>query len=192
MRGVRLTAFNGAIRLERQGALQIFDDMAVRRALAISARHRDSARRSCSHRAKPVRSVLIIVGYMKRGAYQLDAKSRDETEQSNRAARVPTVPFSKCLLTIRDAALRLGVSPSTLYDWLSKSDYGLFVLRGQRVDIRYFQGGRRGQGRIRIEAEEVERVLELMRVQPQSLPERRAPLRKHTLPGIYVKLGRPA
>ena len=95
------------------------------------------------------------------------------------------------LLSVREAAKRLGITPATLYDWLSKADFGLFILRGQRVDIRYFQGGAGGQGRIRIEAEEVERIKELMRVPQQFVPERCAPIPSTTYPGIYVKPGRP-
>src|SRR5438034_1448548 len=52
---------------------------------------------------------------------------------------------------------------ATLYDWLQQSDQGLFVLRGQPVTIAYGQGGPQGQGRIRIAAREVARLLDLLR-----------------------------
>lgn len=95
------------------------------------------------------------------------------------------------LLTAASAAVRLGLSVSTFYDWLGRSRIGTLEIRGQRVAINYLQGGARGQGRIRIEAREVERLRDLMRVRPQSVPvRRRAPL-PHSWPGINVPLGRP-
>jgi len=95
------------------------------------------------------------------------------------------------LLTVREAARRLGIQPETLYDWLSRSDYGLFEIRGQRVTVEYFQGGPRGQGNIRIEAAEVARLKELMRVKPMAPPSRRPPILRRQFPGINVKLGLP-
>jgi hypothetical protein len=95
------------------------------------------------------------------------------------------------LLSTTDAARRLGISRAGLYDWLSRSDAGKFILRGQPVTIDYFQTGAKGQGRIKIEAREVERLKELMRVHPRpSRPRRPAP-RPQFYPGITVKLGYP-
>jgi transposase-like protein len=95
------------------------------------------------------------------------------------------------LLTVKEAAHRLGVGRATLYDWLGQSDHGRLVIRGQPVTIDYLQGGPRGQGRIRIAATEVDRLQESMRVRPQAAPTRRPPLRQDALPGITVRLGRP-
>jgi hypothetical protein len=95
------------------------------------------------------------------------------------------------LLSAQKAARQLGLAPSTLYDWLGRSDRGLLVIRGRPVTIDYLQGGARGQGRIRIEANEVARLKELMRVRPQCIISRAAPVRQHIFPGITVPLGRP-
>jgi hypothetical protein len=95
------------------------------------------------------------------------------------------------LLTAREAARRLGVSPPTLYAWLGLSDRGLLVIHGAPVTIDYFQSGPAGQGRIRLEAAEVERVRGLMRVRPQPVIPRRPPVRRDAFPGITVPLGRP-
>ena len=95
------------------------------------------------------------------------------------------------LLSVRDAACRLGIQPTTLYDWLSRADYGLFIVRGQQVSIAYYQGGQSGQGRIRIEASEVERLKDLMRVRSMRTPPRRPAIRRDKFPGIHVQLGRP-
>jgi hypothetical protein len=95
------------------------------------------------------------------------------------------------LLAAREAARRLGMTVTTLYDWLGRSRHGLLEIRGQPVAITYFQGGAKGQGRIRIPAAEVERVLELMRVQPRAVPQRAPPIRLAHFPGITVTLGRP-
>jgi len=80
---------------------------------------------------------------------------------------------------------------STLYSWLGLSDYGLLVIRGKTVSIHYYQGGPRGQGRIRIAAQEVERIKELMRVHPQRLRQRRPRRNQDAYPGIVVTLGLP-
>lgn len=109
--------------------------------------------------------------------------------QSSFAPRVRDV--SEELLTPRQAAARLGITVTTLYDWLGQSDHGLLRIRGELVTIRYFQGGPQGQGRIRIEAAEVERILESMRVHPQVIRIRRPPIRRTLYPGITVPLGRP-
>ena len=65
------------------------------------------------------------------------------------------------------------------------------MIRGQPVTIEYFQGGPRGQGRIKIEAGEIERLKDLMRVRPNSAPQRPSPVQRAVYPGITVKLGRP-
>jgi hypothetical protein len=96
------------------------------------------------------------------------------------------------MLTPRQAAARLGVTATTLYDWLGRSRRGLFVLRGRPGVIEFFQTGARGQGRIRIAAREVERVQELMRVPVDPHRVRRPPVRRDRFPGITVPLGRPA
>jgi hypothetical protein len=95
------------------------------------------------------------------------------------------------LLTTREAAHRLGVTVTTLYGWLGLSDVNALVIRGRPVTIQYLQGGPRGQGRIRIATDEVERLLELMRVIPSSPKTRREPSRRVHFPGITVPLGRP-
>lgn len=94
-------------------------------------------------------------------------------------------------LTAQQAAKELGISVLTFYDWLAQSDRGEFVLRGNAVEIKYFQGGRRGQGRIRIERNEIKRIKEEMRVKPQMRFQRRQPTKFEQFPGIKVPLGRP-
>jgi hypothetical protein len=96
------------------------------------------------------------------------------------------------LLTTQQAAQRLGVAPASLYDWLSKSNAGTLLIRGQPVTIDYLQGGPKGQGRIMIEAHEIERLKELMRVRANSIPLRKPSTpRAVNYPGITVKLGLP-
>lgn len=95
------------------------------------------------------------------------------------------------LLTVAQAAERLGVRPTTLYDWLSQSDYGLLNVRGRRIVVNYLQGGPKGRGRIRIAASEVERLKESLRVVPCALSVRPAPQLRRSYPGITVPLGRP-
>jgi hypothetical protein len=99
--------------------------------------------------------------------------------------------MSEEFLTAQEAAGRLGIAVASLYDWLGQSDRGLLVIRGQPVTIDYLQGGAQGQGRIRIEAGEVERLQNLMRVRPQPRLPRRPPSRQCSFPGITVPLGRP-
>ena len=95
------------------------------------------------------------------------------------------------LLSVREGARRLGVTPTTLYDWLGRSDRGLLVIRGKPHTVGYFQGGPAGQGRIQIEAREIERLQDAMRVIPcASAPSRVNRLTK-AFPGITVRLGRP-
>lgn len=95
------------------------------------------------------------------------------------------------LLTAAAAAARLGVTVTTFYDWLGRSRIGDFEIRGQRVTIDYLQGGGKGQGRIRIEAREVDRLRELMRVRPQTVVIRAPSVKQTAWPGIHVPLGRP-
>jgi transposase-like protein len=99
--------------------------------------------------------------------------------------------MSDALLNVRESAQRLGIAPSQLYAWLRQSDRGEFVLRGQHVTIEYFQGGPRGQGRIRIHPREIDRLNGLMQVSPREMQRRRPPLRRDMFPGISVPLGRP-
>lgn len=95
------------------------------------------------------------------------------------------------LLSSEQAARRLGICALTLYDWLGQSDVGEFVIQGQPVTIDYYQGGRRGPGRIKIDAQEIERLLLLMRVTPRTTYARKRPERKTILQHITTKLGRP-
>jgi hypothetical protein len=94
-------------------------------------------------------------------------------------------------LTTRQAAQRLGIARASLYSWLAQSNAGTFVLHGRPVTIDCLQSGANGQGRIRIEAREVERLKELMRVQPHLAPRRRPSTNRHHYPGIHTPLGRP-
>jgi hypothetical protein len=95
------------------------------------------------------------------------------------------------LLTSKEAARRLGVSVSQFYEWLRLSNAGELRFCGHAVTIDYFQGGPKGQGRIRIDAAEVERLLEFMRVRPRTLPIRKPIVRHPVYPGITAELGRP-
>jgi hypothetical protein len=94
-------------------------------------------------------------------------------------------------LTARQAADRLGVKVTTFYAWLGESDRGLFMLRGEPVTIAYFQSGRQGQGRIRIECHEVERLRAFMLVKPKRTHVRRPPVLQEKFPYITARLGRP-
>jgi hypothetical protein len=91
----------------------------------------------------------------------------------------------------REAASRLGMAVTSLYDLLSQSDQGTLVIRGQPATIAYYQGGPRGQGRIKLDPNEIDRIKGLMRVQPRQPRQRSAPLRASAFPGIHVPLGRP-
>jgi hypothetical protein len=95
------------------------------------------------------------------------------------------------MLTPKQAAARLGVTATTLYDWLGRSRRGLFVLRGQPVTVEFYQTGAQGQGRILLPAREVGRLKELMRVPVEPTRTRRPPVRRDPFPGITVPLGRP-
>ena len=99
--------------------------------------------------------------------------------------------MSDDLLTAAEAARRLGISVTTFYDWAGKSRIGELEIRGQRVTIDFFQGGPRGQGRIRLGAREVERLREFMRVRPRAVEIRLPPVKQIHWPGIHVPLGRP-
>ncbi|HVX63811.1 MAG TPA: DNA-binding protein [Pirellulales bacterium] len=95
------------------------------------------------------------------------------------------------LLSAQESARRLGISVSSFYDWLNQSDRGEFAIRGEPVTINYFQTGRKGQGRILLESDEVQRLKDLFRVRPRKAAVRRQPTRPRSFPGITVKLGRP-
>lgn len=94
-------------------------------------------------------------------------------------------------LSTNEAARRLGITRATMYQWLTESDAGTLLIRGQPVTIDYFQAGSKGQGRIKVEAREVERLRGLMRVRPRPVRERRPPTRRRHYPGITVELGNP-
>ena len=94
-------------------------------------------------------------------------------------------------LSSNHTAKRLGISRTTLYDWLSQSDSGCFVICGVPVSINYYQTGRRGQGRIQIEAAEIERLLSLMKVSPNPKQLLRTTRKKASLTHITATLGRP-
>lgn len=95
------------------------------------------------------------------------------------------------ILTPQQAAGLLGITTTTLYDWLGRSRRGLLVLRGRSVAVEFFQTGANGQGRIRIPAREVERLKDLMRVPVEPVRDRRPPVRRDRFPGITAPLGRP-
>ena len=99
--------------------------------------------------------------------------------------------MSGVLLSPKQASEHLGIAVATLYDWLGQSDWGVLQIRGQPATIGYYQGGPRGQGRIRIDELEVERIRELMRVIPQAPHKANSPLVRDRFPGIKVPLGRP-
>lgn len=94
------------------------------------------------------------------------------------------------LVNTSEAARRLGIARTTLYQWLAQSTGGTFALRGRSVTIEFFQTGRRGQGRIQIAAQEIERLRQCMKVTPrrQQPPRVTAP---PVFPGITAPLGRP-
>jgi hypothetical protein len=94
-------------------------------------------------------------------------------------------------IAAREAASLLGMSVTSFYDLLSRSDEGALFIRGQPATINYYQGGPRGQGRIKLEASEITRIKELMRVRPRQASQRSAPVRRDAFPGITVQLGRP-
>lgn len=95
------------------------------------------------------------------------------------------------LLSAVQAARRLGISVLTLYGWLRQSNAGVFEICGQNVTIVHYQTGPRGQGRIRIECEEIDRLLSIMRVSPKPVAFQKKPAKKRALQHITAKLGRP-
>lgn len=95
------------------------------------------------------------------------------------------------LLSAKESAQELGVTVATLYGWLGLSRHNMLEIRGQRITVNYFQGGPKGQGRILIEAREVARLKEAMRVTSVAMPPRRTPIRYEAYPGIVVAIGRP-
>lgn len=95
------------------------------------------------------------------------------------------------LLTTRESARRPGISVSTLYLWLAQSNAGEFAIRGRPITIEHYQTGARGQGRIRIDVREIDRLKDAMLVRRSSPLERRLPIQPAHYPGITVKLGRP-
>lgn len=99
--------------------------------------------------------------------------------------------MSRSRLSSRDAAELLGISRSTLYGWLAQSDAGEFEVRGQQVTIDYYQRGRRGQGRIQLKLQEVERLLSLMRVAPKPARVHKRQKKQPQLQHITTKLGLP-
>jgi hypothetical protein len=99
--------------------------------------------------------------------------------------------MSNELLTAAEAARRLGIRVTTLYDWLGQSDHGLLRIRGAPFTIDYLQSGPRGQGKIGIDVVEVERIKLAMRAVPLRRVERRLFMQSRIYPGITVPLGRP-
>ena len=99
--------------------------------------------------------------------------------------------MSDDLFSTDEAARRLGICRASLYAWIGQSDLGNLVIRGQSITIEYLQSGPKGQGRIKIEAAEIERLKDAMRARPRSDRRRPSPTRRQHYPGITVKLGRP-
>jgi len=95
------------------------------------------------------------------------------------------------LLTPAEAARRLGITRATFYAWLGLSRRSLLEVHGRRVTIEFFQTGAKGQGRIRLEASEVDRIRELLRVKPTISLQRRPMVPRRTFPHITAQLGRP-
>ena len=95
------------------------------------------------------------------------------------------------LLNTTEAARRLGITRATLYQWLGESTHGNLVIRGTPVAIEFFQSGRKGQGRIRISADEVERLKQCMKVVPRRISAPSTHSHPTVFPGITVPLGRP-
>lgn len=95
------------------------------------------------------------------------------------------------LLNAKQAAERLGLSRAGFYAWIAASDAGTLVLRGQNFTIEYFQGGAKGQGRIRITESEINRILDAMKARPRKIVPRKKSLSHGHFPGITVPLGIP-
>lgn len=96
------------------------------------------------------------------------------------------------LLTPAQAASVLGIERTTFYGWLGLARRGLLVLGGRPFDLTFRQTGAAGQGRILLEAAEVERLREHLLVRPRTFVERRPRLPTRSFPGIHVRLGKPA
>jgi hypothetical protein len=120
-----------------------------------------------------------------------DRLTEDDLNAGSAQSAAKNICHGSDLLSAQQSASRLGISVSSLYDWLSQSDRGEFVIRGESVTIDYFQTGRCGQGRIRLAVDEVERLKELFRVRPRKTVPRRQPVKPLAFPGITVALGRP-
>ena len=95
------------------------------------------------------------------------------------------------LLNAREAAQRLGISVHTLYGWLSASSKGRLEIHNRPLSINYFQTGRRGQGRIKIESQEIDRLLLLMQPKPESTARRKRSKAAPALQHITTPLERP-
>lgn len=151
-------------------------------------------RRSATSKNTQIRPEDGQGGDAARGAPIHESQLGNQTPDKPDPSECQTSSGSKSaddLLSPAEAAHRLGITVTTLYDWLGRSDRGLLVIRGLPVTIEYLQGGPAGQGRIRIERGEAERIRELMRVRPQTIRIRRPPLPQRLFPGITVPLGRP-
>ena len=117
---------------------------------------------------------------------------RSRTSTARRPLRTPLSMSGRGQICCQRKSLPawLGISVSSFYDWLNQSDRGEFAIRGEPVTIDYFQTGRKGQGRILLESDEVQRIQIPFRVRRKAAV-RRQPTRPRSFPGITVKLGRP-
>ncbi len=88
----------------------------------------------------------------------------------------PPAPPIDELLSAQEASRCLGIATSTFYAWLDQSDRGALLIRGEPVTINYLQGGPKGQGRIKLERREIERLKDRMRVAPRAVRVRRPPV----------------
>ncbi|MBA4020254.1 MAG: molybdenum-pterin-binding protein [Pirellula sp.] len=109
-----------------------------------------------------------------------------------RESAISEAPAPRQLLTPAQAACVLGIERTTLYGWLGLARRGLLVLGGRPFDLTFRQTGAAGQGRILLEAAEVERLREHLLVRPRTFVERRPRLPTRSFPGIHVPLGKPA
>lgn len=122
-----------------------------------------------------------------------DAHSSEQlsctTPDGSGGADVPT--SARRLLTPTQAAAALGIERTTFYGWIGLARRGLLILRGRRFELAFRQTGAAGQGRILIEAGEIERLQDHLLVRPQLVIERRPRTPTREFPGIHVPLGRP-
>jgi len=143
----------------------------------------------------PVFASFVDILRESRGATGVRPLGGDNPPVTSRvcgpAWRVGAAMASEEMLTPKQAASRLGVTATTLYDWLGQSRRGFFVLRGQPVTVEFYQTGAKGQGRILIPVPEIARLKELMRVPVERTRTRRPPVRLDRFPGITGPLGRP-